>query len=88
MKHFSPSNPIVNFKIACPKNGTLQDALIKAKEDSFGMLPGLAECHSSSGNEICARCLSCVTLMFFHDQEPDDLYLNPVAPLLSSLWKE
>lgn len=88
MKHFTRTNRIVYFPIKCPKDAALKNALVKAIEAPDGkMMPGIAECHGSCGDTICARCLFSVTSLFFHDQEPDELWPAGVDPRTSPVWQ-
>ena len=88
MKSFTQSNRIAEFKIKCVKSGIAQHALVKAiMADDGKFVPGIAECHGSCGDETCAKCQYCVTSIFFNDQEPDDLYLNPIVPQQSPFWR-
>lgn len=87
MKHFSASNPIVEFPVRCPKDGTQKKALIKSVCYNGEITPGIAECHGDSGSRFCEMCRCCMTSMFFHNQEPDDFSQELLDPQKSILWK-
>lgn len=84
----SYNNPIVNFTIKCPKTGNTRLALVKVARLSNGELfPLPAECHGALyEEETCQSCLAYCTSMFFHEQEPDDLFEAPVIPMLGKRW--
>ena len=87
MKHFSQSNPIVEFSVRCPQDGTQKKALIKSVYHNGKMIPGIAECRGDPGSQLCEMCRHCMTSIFFHDQEPEDFFQEPLDPRQSFLWK-
>ena len=86
MKHYY--EPIIHFAIKCPKTGLALRALIKTV--SIGnneRMPRLAECRGALYDEpTCQACIAYCTSLFFHEQEPDDLFNNPLVPQLDKRW--
>lgn len=82
------SEPIIYFTIRCPKDGIVKRALIKTTRTVQGeRFPLPSECHGALyETETCKKCQAYCTLMFFHGEEPDVLFNNPIVPILDKHW--
>lgn len=87
MKQFSISRPIVEFPIRCPQDKSIHSAAVHAfcAANTQPVFKSV-ECHKSYECDACRKCLSCVSLAFLSDQEPDD-FSGPLDPRLLPDWK-
>ena len=88
MKHFSQSNPIVEFPVRYPQDGTTHQAIVSAvwRWEAPPLLRSV-ECHKSWECPACQKCLSVMASAFSHDQEPEDFF-QPLDPRLLPGWQE
>nr|DAJ54692.1 MAG TPA: HTH-type transcriptional regulator [Caudoviricetes sp.] len=87
MKHFSASNPIVEFPVRCPQDGTVHQAIATASR--YAKEPTLLtmQCHKSWECPECQKCLMVMASAFSRNQEPEDFF-RPLDPRLLPDWQE